>query len=497
MKKLIIALLLIILLIPVLPVNAATTTREVRVYLYHEYPDCVFFINWSDINQMATVQIESPDGTITDSNSQNTVFSKGGATVSVGRAKSGYWTVYVTGENFGSISISGGNKNTSSTQYNAIQSFDAEIANGYIKFKWNVVAAQDEINVSITATQSDNNNRSIWNSYSANKNGNTSVSVDDLQTGLYSFTIQAYDGNAQYTLTTDEPLYVKQSNSPAKLEGVKVGSIDGEMIATWDLRLNSSYYVTLYDYETLSVIKTEYVNDNYYPFLFTGGAERVKFSVAAIEDNVYGEFDVFEIVQSTPTGTITFPDYTLTRENVVSVNIDCLNDVTAGVYLDGVLLLENASAGDYDLSLSEGTHEVVAYIKDDNGNMKTFSKSITVDKTPPLLNLNIGNNTKTAFDNIVVGGSTEPYAVVTINGVEQKLGAGSFMAKLAIRNGVNPITVSAYDSAGNKSVQTVAVERTRLLGGGWTILILPGLVFVLLTFWYIYLNKKEREANVE
>jgi hypothetical protein len=333
--------------------------------------------------------------------------------------------------------------------------------------------------------------------YSAGKNGDKSVSVDDLQTGLYRFTIQAYDGNAQYSLTTDEPLYVKQSNAPVKLEGVKVGSIDGEMFAVWDSLVNSSYLVTLYDYETLSVIKTEHANSNYYPVSVAGGAGRIKFSVAAIKNNVYGEFDVFEIIQSTPTGTINFPEYAITREGVIKVSIDCLSDATAGAYLDGEMFLENASAGDYDLSLAEGSHEIVAYIKDTNGNMRTFSKTITVDKTPPMLNLNIGGDTKTASDNIVIGGSTEPDAVVAINGVEQELGAGSFTAKLSLAYGVNPITVSTYDSAGNKSVLTVAVERTGSISGGWAVFILPGIVFILLTLWYVYLNKKKVGAEAE
>jgi hypothetical protein len=281
------------------------------------------------------------------------------------------------------------------------------------------------------------------------------------------------------------------------LENIRAGSIDGDMFAAWDTGLNGSYFVTLYDYKTLDVIKTEQIGDNYYSIALADGVDKVKFSVAATDRNTYGEFDIYEIVRSTPVGTITFPDYSATRESSVRIAVDCPSDVTAGVYLDGTLLIGDAAAGDYDLTLSEGLHEVVAYIKDIHGSMKTFSKSIAVDKTPPLVTLNNADNIKTASPSIVIEGNTEPNAVVAVNGVEQALGAGGFMAKLALSNGVNPVTVAAYDTAGNKSVKTITAERTVSLSGGWTIFIIPGGVFALLAVWYVYLNKKAKGAESE
>lgn len=477
---------------------AAGTPRDVSVYLYRDYTDCVFFVGWENASQSAAVQIKNPDGGIIDANSQNTVFGNGKATVNAGSAKSGYWTITVTGENLGTISVSGGSKNGTSAQDNAIQSFSADVAGGYINFKWDVAANTDTINVSINATQGDSyGNRSLWTDYSASKNGSASVSVDELQTGLYNFSIQAYDGNGQYTLTTEEPVYIQQSNAPEKLEDVRVGSIDGEMFAAWNVRLNAGYMVTLYDYETLSVIRTERVDTNFYTITLPDGMTRAKFSVCATDGNSYGSFDVFEIVRSTPTGEITFPNFSATRESTISIKVDCASELTAGVYLDGTPLLDNAGAGDYDLTLSEGTHEVIGYIKDKNGNMKTFTKIISVDKTPPVVNLNAADTVKTVSDNFILEGNTEPNAVVAINGVEQKLGSGSFMAKLALANGVNPVTVSAYDTAGNKGVKTITAERTGPFGSGWSIYILPGLIFILLAVWYIRLNKKAKAAHTD
>lgn len=496
MKRIIMAILIVLAFAPAINAHAEGAVREARIYLYHDYTDCIFLVSWENAEQSATIQIKGPDGTVVNANENNTEFGKSRANVSVGTANSGYWTVYVTGENLGAINVSGGSKNSAAAQYNAIQSFDAEVSGGYINFKWNVITEQDAINVNINATQGENyGNHTVWNDYSASRSGTASVSADELQTGLYSFTIQVYDGKAQYTLSTDKPLFLKQSNAPAKLEDIKVGSIDGEMFATWNTRVNSSYLVTLYDYDTLAVIKTESVNSNYYPITLSNESNKVKFSVAANDGYAYGEFDVYEIIRSTPVGTIIFPDYSSTRESSVAVKVECPSDVTAGIYLDGTLLLDNTDTGDYDLNLSEGIHEVVAFLKDRNGNMKTFSKTITVDKTPPVVNLNNADSVKIAADSIVVDGSTEPNAVIAINGVEQKLSTGNFMAKLALDNGVNPITVAAYDLAGNKSVKTITAERINTLGGGWMLYIAPAAIFLLLAAWYIFLNKKPKEAQ--
>ncbi len=495
MKRVVIAIIIAFMLLPVINANAENT-REIRVYLYREYPECVFYISWENAEQTAAIQIKKPDGTIIDADDQNTEFGKGRAIVSVGASQSGYWMVYVTGEGLGTIGVTGGNKYSAAAQYNAIQGFEAEAKDGLLYFKWDAIAERDTINVTITATQGEYGDRvTLWYDYSAQKSGTVSISPDQVQTGLYRFTLQVYDGKAHYTLSTDEALYIKNPSAPAKLEGLKAGSIDGEMFVTWDPMANGSYIVKLYDYETLSVIKTERVSGNYYAINLPDHVDKVKLSVAAFYDRYYGEFDVYEIIRVVPSGNIIFPDYASTRERSVLVTVDCPSDVTAGFYLDETLLLEDAASGDYAFNLSEGTHEIVAYLKDQNGSMKTFAKTITVDNTPPAINLNNADNIKTSTDSIVIDGFTEPNAVVAINGVEQKLESGSFMAKIALKKGVNPITITAYDLAGNKSVRTITVNRIDAFGESPLVYVVPVLLFLALTAWYIYLNRKPKEAQ--
>lgn len=472
------------------------TQRRLRIYLYEEYNDCVFFINWENKEQEAVVKVKSPDDVIVNTDPQSTEYGKGFAMVNVGAAKSGYWTIVVTGSNLGTINVSGGSKSSISTQHNIIQSFNAEFVNDRINFKWNVATEQDTVSVNINAVGR-YSHYTIWNDYDTIKNGTASISADKLSTGLYFFNIEVYDGNSQYTLSINEPIYVKQLNAPEKLNNVKVGGINGEIYAVWDNFPSDCYEVIIYDYDTLNVIKEERVYENFYYIPADEQTDKYKFSVAAVDGNNYGDFDVFEVICSDPVGTVTFPDYSSTRKSVVTINIDCPENAAAGVYLDNTLLLEDAMLGNYDLNLSEGEHEIVAFIKDENGNMKTFSKILNVDKTPPAINITNTEHTVTSSDSIVINGNTEPNAVVSINGIEQELGANGFMAKILLKNGTNPITITAYDTAGNKSCKTIVVEKTNSLSHNWFIYIIAAIIFVLLTIWYIFLNRKKKEVPLD
>ena len=110
-----------------LPMKASAAVREVEVYLYQEYADCVFFVSWQNAQQPASVTITAPDGTEIAATEENSEFGRGRVDVNVGNAGSGYWRVLVEGDALGIISVNGGNRKDTSVQYNAVQSFTAEM----------------------------------------------------------------------------------------------------------------------------------------------------------------------------------------------------------------------------------------------------------------------------------------------------------------------------------------------------------------------------------
>ncbi|MDR1640851.1 MAG: hypothetical protein LBT59_14235 [Clostridiales bacterium] len=463
---------------------ATSSSREIRVYLHTEYPDCVFFIKWENADKQASAVLTDPDGTVFPLTNENTTYGKGSIAISAGAAKRGYWNVTLTGDGLGAASVSGGGKFQGGGE---IKSFNAEVVGENLNFDWDIEALLDSFAVTIYYNQGAQNT-TVYNSNKAPKKGSASVALNNIITGLYNFTIQIFDGNRQQSLSIGTPIYIKQPKAPEKLQNIRTGSINGEMFATWDMPLQGYCEIKLYDPVTLDVLSTEQTSQGFYAI--RQDLQRVKLSVALLESNFHGDFDVYELSKTVPSGSVSFPDYTSTRESFVSLNFDCGSGETGGLYLDGTLIADDQPSGPYDLFLSEGEHEAVAYIKDQNGNMKTFAKTIIVDKTPPQISLSNKDEVKTNSQSLVVDGKTEPNAVIAINGVEQELGDGIFMAKLALKNGVNPISVTAYDAAGNKGVKTITAEKS----GSRTLLpIIP--LPILLTIWYVYLNIKGKGAK--
>ncbi len=98
MKKCTLSALLVFAFFCLLPIKASAAVREVEVYLYQEYADCIFFVSWQNADQPASVRITAPDGTEIAATEENSEFGRGRVEVNVGTAVSGYWRVSVRSE---------------------------------------------------------------------------------------------------------------------------------------------------------------------------------------------------------------------------------------------------------------------------------------------------------------------------------------------------------------------------------------------------------------
>ncbi|MEM3444518.1 MAG: hypothetical protein QW115_00915 [Thermoplasmata archaeon] len=106
--------------------------------------------------------------------------------------------------------------------------------------------------------------------------------------------------------------------------------------------------------------------------------------------------------------------------------------------------------------LSEGPNTIKIVAMDMAGNTNTKFLSVILDTTPPSLNLSIpGTVTR---PQITLNGTTEPGAKLYINNVSVYVDPkGNFSHVLNLTKGVNFITVSASDAAGNTKVLTFAL----------------------------------------
>jgi hypothetical protein len=113
----------------------------------------------------------------------------------------------------------------------------------------------------------------------------------------------------------------------------------------------------------------------------------------------------------------------------------------------------------FAVKLVEGQNDFLLYAVDRAGNTNSLRWSLQLDITPPPLSLGSpADGLLTNLSTVRVAGATEPGASATLNGEAVEVGPdGAFSVELALRPGVNTITVVATDPAGNRVRLTRAV----------------------------------------
>jgi|GEM_PF-3264799 len=159
-----------------------------------------------------------------------------------------------------------------------------------------------------------------------------------------------------------------------------------------------------------------------------------------------------------PTLDITTPkDDMLT--NLGHVTVQGTVEEGSKVTVNGKPVTFVGSAFAYDVTLKEGKNMIVVKATDDVGNEATVSISVNVDTMPPLLSLNEPKDGITINKaEMIVSGTTETGAAVTVSGKKVTNTNGGFSTKVTLVEGLNEIKVSATDLAGN--IVNISVKVT-------------------------------------
>ncbi|MGP8110289.1 MAG: Ig-like domain-containing protein [Thermoplasmata archaeon] len=169
---------------------------------------------------------------------------------------------------------------------------------------------------------------------------------------------------------------------------------------------------------------------------------------------------VLVTVDTTPPSlTISSPiTGSITRDSIAQVN--GTTDPGATVAVNGVQAAVSGSGGfSVSLPLEEGLNTVTAVATNAAGNTATTSVTVTLDDVPPALALTSPTTGLTNHSAVVVSGTTEPGATVTVDGSAVTVGvAGAFTTTLTLADGAHTIVVNATDAAGNRA--TVSVQVT-------------------------------------
>jgi len=112
----------------------------------------------------------------------------------------------------------------------------------------------------------------------------------------------------------------------------------------------------------------------------------------------------------------------------------------------------------YELTLREGKNSIKVDAFDAVGNKVEKIITVYLDTAPPLLVITDPKDGLVISNaNMTVEGTTEANAIVTLNGKSVPNSNGGFTVKFTLKEGLNNITVSAVDKAGNRANATVKV----------------------------------------
>jgi hypothetical protein len=146
------------------------------------------------------------------------------------------------------------------------------------------------------------------------------------------------------------------------------------------------------------------------------------------------------------------------------------------IVLNGAVIATNPidDAGTFTgaLALKEGANTISVVLMDKRDVVATSSYSVTLDRTPPKLTIAVPQPDATVdMANVVVRGTTEAGATLTINGRSViVLPDGSFTDSSNVSAGSLVITVIARDRAGNETTEKVnVVAQQQTQPGGPTL----------------------------
>ncbi len=145
-----------------------------------------------------------------------------------------------------------------------------------------------------------------------------------------------------------------------------------------------------------------------------------------------------------------------------------VDDPEASVTVNGSSALVSGGVFNLTLDIGEGTRFITAVAQDPLGNTSTSSISVTVDKTPPRVIITSPSDGATLFsspitvtgmiNDIVSGTVNGNNATVTVNGIFAQVSNRGFIADgISLSQGINTITATGTDAAGNQAQTSITV----------------------------------------
>lgn len=283
--------------------------------------------------------------------------------------------------------------------------------------------------------------------------------ADDGEIGKVKVSVRAIDVSS-YTI--DEKIKVAKD-----INGLKMYFKDDNLEVEWSDQSVGNVVVAVTDSQTSVEISKETVNGNSFECEIPELTKQVTVTIVpSTSSNIENAASQFTVdVANNPNATVKYEDKEYVNTETIPVLIEQKDRYAVELVVNGKVVediqAKDAGTYNYEIPVNEGENEVLTYIIDENGNMRSYSHTVIKDSESPVLNLEREyDGAKTYNEKVVFTGTVSGCNKLTINNSEVNVsGDGVWNYEYELHDGDNSVVFKATDHAGNETVYPATVTR--------------------------------------
>lgn len=302
---------------------------------------------------------------------------------------------------------------------------------------------------------------------------NFKCTVDSVYTGTWKVSIKNKSGDVGRVSVS---VKASRNEDHEILSDIRIGKDivglreylkDDSICVEWSDTTVGNVNIRIVNLDNNQILANETVAGQYYECTIPTGVQNIAVSVvpssSASIDGAEKTFTIF--IDNHPDVSVVFPDEYFFSANSLTVKMILNKDYGYMLYDNGRLITESSiiSAGTYDLEIpfsKDGEHELMVYIVDAAGNMRSYSAVFNRDTSPPYVTMEKEyNGMSVSEETLIVAGSIKDYQSLAIN-EKQIIPAtdGHFEFTCDLHEGDNHILLTAADAAGNLTEYDMTVS---------------------------------------
>ena len=316
------------------------------------------------------------------------------------------------------------------------------------------------------------------------------ASIEDDVIGLVTVNVRA---------VSNEVAVSENVKVAREIAGLKLYFKDDSIVTEWTDENVGNVHVVVTDTDTLEVLGDKTSSEGFVQIDVPTTTKEIMVTVVpAQSERIDSATEQYVLtVDNHPNATVAYKEQDLTNLSYVTADILLNDSYGLSFYVNGEEALAKTgimSAGEYtyDIPLTEGNNDVMVYVIDAVGNMRSTSESIVRDTVPPTLTVNEDINGISTYDSqVVISGVVQDYTSFTINNENiEPDWEGNYEYTVSLAEGENHILITALDEAGNQTSYeayvTMLVKEKKPIGP----FVIAGVVAVIIVGLFFFIRSR-------